>query len=273
MKWGLSCPRDDRRQGSITSEPQSANVNLPTIACMDPTASKPRRSIRSFLRQSANKVFRQAPSSAAIQQPLATPSRCQSTLPNDHTSRTAYVGSAPAPTIESVAAPKTPGQIPQPAKGASSPAPGAPRNELPSPSGAASPPSLDESPPNADAPADPALHTGQRTTRGIWTGLEVALRAMHESAGLFPPLQSAIGTFIPCLNVLEVILKIYKLPVEPDRPKLGCFQKPTRVRGARIRANFFDQIPGAAHEAIKLNLDVWLHCQRCTVSTTQRFPT
>lgn len=39
---------------------------------------------------------------------------------------------------------------------------------------------------------------------GSWKGLEMALKALHQTAKVFPPLQSAIGTMISCLELVQV---------------------------------------------------------------------
>lgn len=58
-------------------------------------------------------------------------------------------------------------------------------------------------------PADPNTEYGasnllDRVSQGVdQVGLKPVLRALHNSATIFPPLRSAIGALIPCLDVLE----------------------------------------------------------------------
>lgn len=56
---------------------------------------------------------------------------------------------------------------------------------------------------NSSAPISPISHTCREVTGEVWARLGIALRALHKTTRPFPPLQSAIGTFIPCLDVLE----------------------------------------------------------------------
>lgn len=46
-----------------------------------------------------------------------------------------------------------------------------------------------------------------RSENAQWSSLQTALQALHISAGVFPPLQSAVGALISCLDVLEVSSK------------------------------------------------------------------
>jgi hypothetical protein len=53
----------------------------------------------------------------------------------------------------------------------------------------------------------PLLAPGFNPTRAggtAWTGLGRALRVLQERARMFPPLQSAIGALVACLDILEV---------------------------------------------------------------------
>ncbi|KAB5593569.1 hypothetical protein CTheo_2958 [Ceratobasidium theobromae] len=46
-----------------------------------------------------------------------------------------------------------------------------------------------------------------RSENAQWSSLQTALQALHISAGVFPPLQSAVGALISCLDVLEAASK------------------------------------------------------------------
>lgn len=52
-----------------------------------------------------------------------------------------------------------------------------------------------------------APKASQQVTGGVWIGLGTALRTLHKNAGLLPPLQSAIGTLVSCLDILEEAAK------------------------------------------------------------------
>lgn len=51
---------------------------------------------------------------------------------------------------------------------------------------------------------DIATTSDSRSEKGPWDSLGGALQALHNGAGLFPPLQSAVGALIACLDVLKV---------------------------------------------------------------------
>lgn len=61
-----------------------------------------------------------------------------------------------------------------------------------------------DSQPGSPLPAEPIIALGQDAKTSVWAGLEAALRGLHISAELFPPLQSAVGTLTSCLGVFEV---------------------------------------------------------------------
>jgi hypothetical protein len=98
-----------------------------------------------------------------------------------------------------------------------------------------------------------------------WAGLRSALRTLQDSAGMFPPLQSAVGALVSCLDLFEVGFRVdgcrWLLTV-----CLGEYEKTTRVHRYRIRADNPQRIPCAAHEAIELCADVRFNCQCLTVS-------
>ncbi|KAB5589986.1 hypothetical protein CTheo_6573 [Ceratobasidium theobromae] len=54
-----------------------------------------------------------------------------------------------------------------------------------------------------DPPTRSDTHSGNAT----WNGLRRSLEAFHEGARMFPPLQSAVGAFISCIDILEATAK------------------------------------------------------------------
>lgn len=65
--------------------------------------------------------------------------------------------------------------------------------------------SIDDKIPTIQIERDP--EAGARKLGQSWAGLEVALRALHQTAKIFPPLHSAIGTLISCLDLVQVNIK------------------------------------------------------------------
>lgn len=64
--------------------------------------------------------------------------------------------------------------------------------------------SPDERGANLNTSVDSTHDSGQQVTSGLRARLGTALRALHKNTGPLPPLQSAIGTLIDCVDVLEV---------------------------------------------------------------------
>jgi hypothetical protein len=57
----------------------------------------------------------------------------------------------------------------------------------------------------------PATSAGTNTTKWLkgvgnaaWTGFESALRVLDKSADAYPPLKSAVGRFLACLDIIQV---------------------------------------------------------------------
>jgi hypothetical protein len=61
-------------------------------------------------------------------------------------------------------------------------------------------------PPSAGPSPLAASTSGTRREVGnvAWVGLGIALEVLKETTDVFPPLKSAIGGFIACLDVLQV---------------------------------------------------------------------
>ncbi|KAB5590179.1 hypothetical protein CTheo_6372 [Ceratobasidium theobromae] len=57
--------------------------------------------------------------------------------------------------------------------------------------------------PPARSPSNSRSRSSSPTPKSTWSWLRTALRVLHQSAGVFPPLQSAVSTLISCLDVLE----------------------------------------------------------------------
>ena len=55
------------------------------------------------------------------------------------------------------------------------------------------------------ATADTSTHGKYKNGLGVaWRGLETALRVLEKSADAFPPLKSAVGGLVACLDVVQV---------------------------------------------------------------------
>lgn len=50
----------------------------------------------------------------------------------------------------------------------------------------------------------PAPSTARKVLSTAWSGLETALRLLEKSADAFPPLKSAVGGLLACINLAEV---------------------------------------------------------------------
>lgn len=161
---------------------------------MDTSPSKHRRSIGKFLRRKWKKTFRRSPSPSASQQTARAPG-AQSRSPSpSSTGRSSHTAQA---LVQTSLLPLSAGTS----------ALGTSRNKPPTIVGsaaAAGPSNIDQTHINPATPIGSAAHTAQLATGAVWAGLQTALRAFHEKTGLFPPLQSAIGTLIDCLGVMEV---------------------------------------------------------------------
>jgi hypothetical protein len=53
-------------------------------------------------------------------------------------------------------------------------------------------------------PKHTALGKAKKAGKAAWTGLEGALNALHITSKVFPPLQSAVGEVIACLDIVQV---------------------------------------------------------------------
>ena len=50
----------------------------------------------------------------------------------------------------------------------------------------------------------PGLNIPFRILGVVWNGLQTALGVLKESSDVFPPLKSAVGGLVACLNVVQV---------------------------------------------------------------------
>jgi hypothetical protein len=57
---------------------------------------------------------------------------------------------------------------------------------------------------SATNPKPTTLGKAKKAGKAAWTGLEGALNALHITSKVFPPLQSAIGEVIGCLDIVQV---------------------------------------------------------------------
>lgn len=185
---------------------------LVDTSLMDPTHSplKHKRSFSTRAREKWNKFIgrSRSPSPSRQQSPRvpSVQSASQPPSPSEHSSLTPHIGLAPALAPQATATP--PGSVrasPQ-APGIGTPTLVGPGNDLPTivVSDLATDSSGKE-----QASGDPAtpvgsVSTNQPTSSALWAGLGIALQGLHKNACLFPPLQSAIDAFIPCLDILEV---------------------------------------------------------------------
>lgn len=174
---------------------------------MDPARpSNHKRSVRDFLSNNFNKVLRQSPCPSASRKSLRASSvwSPSSPFPGAQTSLPSHSQSASACTNEDAVETQASAPVSQPLPSASAPV----SSEHKTSALVVSPVVADSSPgEGAESPntsVDFLPDTCHRVTSGLWTGLKIALSALHKSAGLLLPLQSAIGTFIECLDVLEV---------------------------------------------------------------------
>jgi hypothetical protein len=142
-------------------------------------ASKKPRSTYNRLRHTSSRASSQHPrnsraSSAGVQ------SRAPSPAPSGTLSQTAGAQSIPCQTPNPVrpsAGPSTPGANPV----------GETANVTP-----------------ATNPKPNTLGKAKKAGKAAWTGLEGALNALHITSKVFPPLQSAVGEVIACLDIVQV---------------------------------------------------------------------
>lgn len=173
---------------------------------MDPAPSKHKRNISGFLNKKWNKAFRRSPSPGPSTSPK--PSQAQSVQSNSSPPSGSIVSLAGQVLVPPQAQVQVSASLPVLNNSISTPE--GPRDVPPSIvvlAEAAEPSTTNENQLNPIAPISSISHPG-RATSGTWMGLRSALRALHEKTGLFPPLQSAIGTFVDCLDVLEVKVSI-----------------------------------------------------------------
>ncbi|KAB5593571.1 hypothetical protein CTheo_2960 [Ceratobasidium theobromae] len=129
-----------------------------------PASPKPKRGVRSYIRDKYDKLVRSHSRSPSAE---ASTSGAYPTSPPPQT----YGHSLAPPTIEQAATLRHARSLPT-------------------------------VPPAPGPTTDSGTHSG--TTRG---GLRTALEALHAGAGIFPPLQSAVGSLISSLDVLEMASK------------------------------------------------------------------
>lgn len=171
---------------------------------------KQKRNARGFLSEAWGQISRRSPSASASREPLPDLSG-QSSSPTisaiDQLNTTPHIFSAPEPTNQVGAAPQVPVQVSLPPLGASAASSGASSSQAPtivvSPTTTAFS-SASARLANLFTPTSPAPLAGSRATSGVWVELGAGLRALQKCAGAFPPLQSAISTFISCIDILEV---------------------------------------------------------------------
>lgn len=132
-----------------------------------PPSGKSRKGFRKFLSETYHSVVRSpSPSRSGLQHSRETSSSVTHSSPSEEINRVSTV----EPPLE-------------------------PSHSIPSP--------ISNSPLNSSA-GHGTLSLFDRIGRKIDTvGLKPALRALHKTAIVFPPLQSAIGALIPCLDLLE----------------------------------------------------------------------
>jgi hypothetical protein len=56
---------------------------------------------------------------------------------------------------------------------------------------------------SATSPKPTTLDKVKEAGNTAWNGLEAALRVLETSADVFPPLKSAVGGFVSCLDIVE----------------------------------------------------------------------
>lgn len=162
---------------------------------MDPRPPKNKRSFSKLLGEGWDKSFRRPPS------PLPSP-----------TPSTRSLSPSPFPDARSVSPSASVGEVetqpliqaPQPKPGVSCLAPVCKPPDIVISSEAIDPPYANESLAHPETLADSDHDADDRATSKVWAGLVTGLQALHINKRLPSPLQSAIGTFIPCLDVLEV---------------------------------------------------------------------
>lgn len=57
---------------------------------------------------------------------------------------------------------------------------------------------------NSASPAAPSTGKLREARRVVWSGLEKALRLLEQSSDAFPPLRSAVGALVECLDIVQV---------------------------------------------------------------------
>lgn len=183
------------------------------LARMDPPPPNKKRSFSKFLSEQWNKGFRRPPSrlpSPSASQAPSPRSLSPSPLLDDQTSLLSRAGSSLGNEDQSVPRTSTQAPAPLPATGASYPALGDSENGPPIATIVVSSPATDSSNMNeslthSTTPATVSVHpTGHQATSKVWAGLVTRLQALNISKRMPLPLQSAIGAFIPCLDILEV---------------------------------------------------------------------
>lgn len=159
------------------------------------------------LRERWSKLFRRSPSAPLLHQPSQAPSAqsdSPSLSPNGQLGLT-FPNSSPALTDQVVFATRPPVRTSLSVPDVRTPTPG-PRDETLTVAisvVAANSSSVAHDGANLATPVSLAS-ASQPTTSGPWAGLSTTLRTLRENAHMFPPLQSAIDTLIPCLGILEV---------------------------------------------------------------------
>ena len=71
--------------------------------------------------------------------------------------------------------------------------------------------------------SDPERNTSDKLKRAwgvTWSGLETALRLLERSADAFPPLKSAVGGLVACLDLAQVC---FQLQIQHSLPSLIYF--------------------------------------------------
>lgn len=176
---------------------------------MDPAQpSKHKRNVSDFLSDKLNKVLRRSPSPSASQKSSrASSNRSPSSpLPGGPTSLPSHTQSASLPANEDVFNPHASVLVSRPMPTASASAPVSLTHETPTivVSPVVEDSSPDEGVANSNTIVDFIPDKGPPIPSGLWAGLGIALRALHKNTGMLPPLQSAIGALIDCLDIWEV---------------------------------------------------------------------
>lgn len=233
--WRLSGSLN-RESGTARDAHQHCCLNL---VRMDPPAPNNKRSFSKLLSKEWNKSFRQPPTPSASQSPSSM-SVSPSPLPGD---QTRPAGSSLGNEGQAIARTSIQTPPPLPASGLNYPAPRDSGDRPPTivvSSAATDSSNVNEILSHSVTPtAGPTHPTDDRAISKVWAGLVTGLQALSINRRLPSPLQSAIGSFIPCLDVLEVRVLLGcggLIGIDQVVVLLGYRQASSRVRRTGVRA-------------------------------------